>query len=130
MAKAQAAAGVSISGTWAATNVLNTNKWGTPADLLAGGDPLCSMWNDDTDITSCSTSKDSSGIVGTGSAGAAAASQACCLLTFAASFGAGATARSNLVSTNTKLCYGRGNAVKPGSVAAIYYGDTLCLMGE
>lgn len=67
--------------------------FGAPTALNAGGDPLCSMWNDDTDITSCSTSKDSSGLVGTGSNGAASATQACCLLTVAASFGAGATSR-------------------------------------
>lgn len=73
---------------------------------------------------------DSSGKTGSGTLGAAAASQACCLLTFAANFGGATAKNSNMVTTSTKLCYGRGNAVKPGSAADTYYGDTLCLMGE
>lgn len=136
-----------ICGSWTAAQTLrlvkaynagghsSTNTWGTAANLNAGGDPWCSMWNDDTDIATCSTSKDGSGMgpatLATGN-GAVQGTQACCLLTFTGSFGAAATDRDNMVGTgDTKLCYGRGQTVKPGATGAeIFYGDSLCLRAE
>lgn len=136
-----------ICGSWTAAQTLrlvkaydaaaasSTNTWGTAANLAAGGDAWCSMWNDDTDIATCSTSKDGSGMgpatLATGN-GAIQGTQDCCLLTFTGSFGAAATDRDNMVGTgDTKLCYGRGHLVKPGATGAeLFYGDSLCLRAE
>merc|ERR1712159_346425 len=64
--------------------------------------------------------------------GAVQGTQACCLLTFTGSFGAAAGDRDGMVGTgDTKLCYGRGQTVKPGVTGAeIFYGDSLCLRAE